>query len=70
MHRDHVSHWAGPALHVVTGITVAGVIDGYDEWFSRITCLFHTRPGGSYLFAIITSYYHCSIVHLPSSFLM
>ncbi|KAL8096229.1 hypothetical protein AgCh_037258 [Apium graveolens] len=32
VHRDHVSHWVDRALHVVTGISGSGVIDGYAEW--------------------------------------
>ncbi|KAL8096228.1 hypothetical protein AgCh_037257 [Apium graveolens] len=43
VHHDHVSHWVDRALHVVTGISGSGVIDGYAEWYSRITRLFHTR---------------------------
>ncbi|KAL8104818.1 hypothetical protein AgCh_028842 [Apium graveolens] len=43
VHRDHVSHWVDRVLHVVTGITGSGVIDGYAELYSRITRLFHRR---------------------------
>lgn len=62
-HREYIAHWESRAENVFgAGASIGvGVVDGYDEWYTKITRLYHTRVGGTHLFAVII---FNSVVHL------
>lgn len=52
LHRAHLLVWQHRAEHVIVGDIGVGVADGYNQWYSSMTRLFHTRVGGSHLYAV------------------